>query len=108
MSTSEYNVIEHNRKIAKLRGNSWRKALMMAKLNKAPVKTAIKFKRVNLGLSHYDIMPRLGIKHQTIYARIERGDGYANPKQAEDIAKILKSSLDDLFIKVTDKKFLAI
>jgi DNA-binding XRE family transcriptional regulator len=98
----------HNEKIAKLRGKSWKKALINKKLEKSVHITAIKLNRAKVGLSQQDMLPRIGIKTQTTYGRIERGERLANKQRAEKISKTLNIPINKLFVQIEDNKFLAI
>ncbi len=107
-NSTQFNYLEHNRKVAKLRGRKWRDKLRLAKLKKSDYVRPLVAARNEQGLSQRDMIPLLGVNNNTIYSRIERGDKPTHRARAEKIAKILRKPIDDLFIEYDKDKFIAI
>lgn len=103
-----FSFLEHNRKIAKLRGSKWKEKLRLAKIRDATFLSPLVVARNEKGLSQRDMIPLLGVNNNTIYARIERGDKPTNRARAEKIAEILGKPVTDLFIEYDKDKFVAI
>ena len=106
--TSEFDWYAFNQKIAGLRGDKWRKKLIEKKLYKTEHPTALKYRRVELGISQKEMLHRVGIKTLNSYGRIERAEAYASQERAEKIASVLNTALLSLFVKVQNDKYLAI
>lgn len=102
--TNNFNWSDFNKKIAGLRGESWRKKLIQNKLYKTEHPTAMKFRRVNLGISQREMIQRVGIKNMNTYGRIERGEAYASKERAKKIADVLNTTLPEIFLPVEIRK----
>jgi putative transcriptional regulator len=61
------------------------------------VKTRIKELRARHDLTQEDLAKKVGVRRETILS-IEKGNYYPSVKLAYDIAKVLKTTIDDLFI----------
>lgn len=61
------------------------------------VKTRIKELRARYDLTQEDIAKMVGVRRETILS-IEKGNYYPSVKLAHDIAKVLQTTIDDLFI----------
>lgn len=61
------------------------------------VKTRIKELRARYDLTQEDLAKKVGVRRETILS-IEKGNYYPSVKLAYDIAKVLKTTIDDLFI----------
>lgn len=103
-----FDFVEHNQKIATLRGATWRKALQKKKLDLNETPTCLKILRVSFGYSQRDFFPKVGVPNQSAMARIERAEKFATPNQAIKIARKLDSSVDYLFIQTGPNKYLAV
>lgn len=108
-NTDRMDYVEHNRKIAKMRGSAWKQKLREAKLRqKGENYRALAVARFDKGFTQKDMMNSLGTNNNTIYARIERGDVTTNQNMAERISHVLNKRVDELFIEVDKGRFLAI
>lgn len=61
------------------------------------MRTRIKEFRARYGLTQEDLARKIGVRRETILF-IENGKYIPSLKLAHDIAKVLKSSVDELFI----------
>jgi putative transcriptional regulator len=61
------------------------------------VKTKIKELRARYDLTQEDLAKKVGVRRETILS-IEKGNYYPSVKLAYDIAKVLQTTIDDLFI----------
>ena len=61
------------------------------------VKTRIKELRARHNLTQEDLAKLVGVRRETILS-IEKGNYYPSVKLAHDIAKVLQTRMDDLFI----------
>jgi putative transcriptional regulator len=61
------------------------------------MKTRIKELRARYNLTQDDLAKKIGVRRETILF-IENGKYVPSLKLAHDIAKVLKTSMDDLFI----------
>ena len=61
------------------------------------VKTRIKELRARHDLTQDDLAKKVGVRRETILS-IEKGNYYPSVKLAHDIAGVLKTTIDDLFI----------
>jgi putative transcriptional regulator len=61
------------------------------------VKTRIKELRARYNLTQEDIAKKVGVRRETILF-IEKGNYNPSLKLAHDIAKVLQTTIDDLFI----------
>jgi putative transcriptional regulator len=61
------------------------------------MKTRIKELRARYDLTQEDLAKKVGVRRETILF-IEKGDYNPSIKLAHDIAKTLKTTIDDLFI----------
>jgi putative transcriptional regulator len=61
------------------------------------MKTRIKELRARYGLTQDDLARKIGVRRETILF-IENGKYIPSLKLAHDIAKVLKASMDELFI----------
>ena len=61
------------------------------------VKTRIKELRARYDLTQEDLAKKVGVRRETILS-IEKGNYYPSVKLAYEIAKVLKTTIDDLFI----------
>jgi putative transcriptional regulator len=62
-----------------------------------PLKTRIKELRARYDLTQEDLAKRAGVRRETILY-LEKGKYNPSLKLAHDLAKILKTTIDDLFI----------
>jgi len=108
MGKRNFDYIHHNRKIANLRGDSWKEALRLKKLEADLSPSALRIYRVTRGLSQRDIQQHMGINTVAIYARIERQDVTTTKERAGKISQILKKPVNVLFLEVEKNKFLAL
>jgi DNA-binding XRE family transcriptional regulator len=109
MANATLDYSEHNKKIAKLRGNDWKRKLRIAKLRQKDGKvTAMAASRAEIGITQRDMMKHLGTNNNTIYARIERGDVSTNKDRAEAISRVLNKKVEELFIEFDKNRFMAI
>jgi len=97
MSKNKY--LERNRKVAKARGERWKKALRRAKFDLANNLTVIKEARFKKGFSQQELFPKLGLYSKPTYSRIETGRVCVKLERAEKIAKALGVSLNKAFKK---------
>lgn len=88
--------IEGNRKISKIRGNTWRQNLIEGRLDAELNPTKLKLRRLKRLVSQDKLAQNLGISIAT-YGAIERARRPAMPHTAKKIASTLKLSLKDLF-----------
>lgn len=103
------NFFEHNKKVAKLRGQTWKNKLREAKLMKnATDSKALAKARFDSGLTQREVTRKLGLRSNTPYARIEQGLSSTNRKRAEFISQLLNKKVSDLFIEFDTDKFIAI
>ena len=68
-----------------------------------PLKTRIKELRARYDLTQEDLAKRAGVRRETILY-LEKGKYNPSLKLAHDIAKILKTTIDDLFIFQDEEK----
>ena len=61
------------------------------------VKTRIKELRARHDLTQDDLAKKVGVRRETILS-IEKGNYYPSVKLAHDIAQVLQTTIDDLFI----------
>ena len=61
------------------------------------VKTRIKELRAQHDLTQEDLAKKVSVRRETILS-IEKGNYYPSVKLAHDIAKVLQTTIDDLFI----------
>ena len=106
--SATFDYRQHNQKIAGMRGDGWKKKLQQSKLDASKNPTALKVRRVSMGLSQDDMLQLIEVNTQTTYARIERGERFASKERAEKIARALNASVKQLFIQSDENKFLAI
>lgn len=103
------NYSDRNKKIASLRGDSWKRKLREAKATqKGTAIKAMALTRLDLNLTQKDMMQLLKFNNITLYARIERGDVTTNKRLAETISKHLNKKVTDLFIEFDKDRFVAI
>jgi DNA-binding XRE family transcriptional regulator len=102
MSTTKGNV-----KIAKARGDDWKKKLSKGKLDAQLHPTVIKMVRVNKAVSQADLAKLLKVSLAT-YGAIERGKRSANLTVARALNKKLGGNLAYFFKETKSKRFLAI
>ena len=61
------------------------------------VKTRIKELRARYDLTQEDLAKKVGVRRETILS-IEKGNYYPSVKLAHDIAEVLQTTIDDLFV----------
>lgn len=99
--------MEHwNKKVARNRGEAWRKNLVSGRFKILNNPTTIRIKRMKKGLTQGAIASSLGLTYTT-YGAIETGTRPVKQERAIAIAKQLKISLDKAFRQDGDK-FVAI
>lgn len=102
--STSFDYKAHNQKIASLRGKDWKRKLSIAK----PKESLLALVRCQKGFTQVSILPHLGIKTQTSYARIERGEVLVPKERAEKIAKVLNTKSENLFWQPEPNKYLAL
>lgn len=111
-SVASLDYSKFNKEVAKKRGDKWKNKLRENQANKVisnKNSTSIACLRVthHPHLTQEFMAQRVGIK-QPRYARIERGELFADHDIAFKIAGIFKKKINDVFVEVHPKKFLAI
>ncbi len=102
------STLSGNKKVASIRGNSWKKNLMKAKLESKMNPAKMKLIRIEIGLSQPDIAKKLGLTHST-FSSIETRQRLVKESRSVEIADILKVKPSKIFKKAEKEgKFLAI
>jgi DNA-binding XRE family transcriptional regulator len=89
-------LIDRNRKVAKNRGASWKKALKKARIKADD--TALKRVRIDKNLTQKDLATSIGIS-QTFYGFIERREADAREIIVKKISRKLGIAKNDFFMK---------
>jgi transcriptional regulator with XRE-family HTH domain len=90
---------KHNKKIAKLRGENWQKALVKAKFDAVQKPSLMKLRRVKMGLSQKNLLSNCpAIGSITALRKIENAEHKASYDKAFQISKALKCKLSELFV----------
>jgi transcriptional regulator with XRE-family HTH domain len=93
-----FDYSSHNKKIAALRGKSWKSALVKAKFEAVQKPSLMKLRRVNLGMSQLNLLSKCpSIGSITALRKIENGVHKATHAKANEIATALKLKIGDLF-----------
>ena len=91
--------MEHwNQKVAKNRGDEWKKNLIIGRLEAQSNPTLLRRKRVEAGISQHDMATKLGVTYST-YGAIEAGNRLVQNERASKIAEILNLELNKAFKK---------
>lgn len=98
--------IKGNRKVAKNRSETWKKKLLVGKLQAALNPTNIKMKRVEKGIPQTTMAKELSVSLAT-YGNIERGKIGVKFPLASFISQFLGLTLDKTF-KKNGEKYIAI
>lgn len=98
-----FDIAKHNKKIAKIRGDKWRKSLIQSHAKSTSNPSHLKLARVKAGFSQMKMVEQIPINTQTVYSRIEMGLQGTGKKEAEAIAKAVKRSMKSLFKKQGSK-----
>ena len=91
-----------NKKVAKNRGDNWKKKLLTGKLQAALNPTLIKMKRVEKGIPQTSMAKEMSVSLAT-YGSIELGKIGVKLPYAEFMSRFLGVSLDKAFKKVGEK-----
>lgn len=89
--------VSFNKKVARLRGDEWKKKIKLATIK--PDDSVLKMERIHQNISQRDMARRVGLRHKTSYARIEKRIYPAKPRVAKKIANILNTKVNNLFQK---------
>ena len=91
-----------NKKVSQRRGESWRKNLLVGKLNNAKYNSKLKDQRILKGLSQFQMSEILNISVAS-YGAIERKKSSIKKFLASYIANELATKLDKIFIENNGK-----
>jgi len=99
--------IKGNKKVAKVRGEQWRKKLIQGKKDALVAPTKLKIARANRGVSQRQLASIIDVSLAT-YGGIERGKRSLSQKAASSIATHLKMSQTKLFKEAAKERLVAI
>lgn len=103
MKKSSNKVNARNKKVASLRGDSWKKNLKKGWLDSQMHPTKLKLARVSRGLSQTDAAKVANLSLST-YGGIERGKRPVSKKTIDLLAKSLKVTPEVLFKQMLNAK----
>ena len=99
--------VARNAKVAKKRGSTWRKKLVLGKHDAAANPSMVRMARLKKGVAQDRISSHIGTSLAT-YGSIERGLRPVEMERAEKIARLLKTPVKRLFKSGRDGKLVAI
>ncbi len=103
-AVNSFDYSAHNKKVAKCRGEEWKRKLKVGKLKTAEKPTKIRVLRVKLGWSQSDLLGKISIKSLTTLSKLEKGNSAVSFKVAREISKALTTTVPNLFTKENDKR----
>ena len=98
---------EWHRKIAKNRGESWKKNVKAGRMDAFLNPSNIRIARLSLNILQSSIAQRLEMS-ESAFGAIERGKQKVKETVAKQIAKLLNTPFKKLFVSAGKEKFLAV
>lgn len=99
-------VLQRNRKVARNRGESWKKSLLQASFERnLSNATRMKAVRVQKGLTQKELASKIGASSLQTFRNIEQGRKSLNESAAKKIANVLGVKLNDIFTNQNSRYF---
>lgn len=95
------NYTARNRKVASLRGESWRESILLGRHEAARYPTHLRLVRLKKSMSQEQIAEAIGVSLAT-YGGIERGKRHVYQDRAEKLSKYLHLPVSKLFYQKGD------